>query len=212
MKVEMCESLFYSWLRHVKECQVVQTNWKISSQWRLRNKEIITGLMQASETLFHDRYGYRIYKKNTSLPQLLKQAEIDVVGISIHNDGIRMYAVDVAFHENGLNYGSREKTVSNIIKKMLRTAMCLYGYFDVKKAGIVFASPKINMSVIHDFTPCLADINTLLRDHDLEFDVRLLANNEFENAVLKPILIASKGISDSSELFLRSYQLCRMFP
>ena len=30
MKIEMGESLFYSWLRHVKECQIVQTNWKVS--------------------------------------------------------------------------------------------------------------------------------------------------------------------------------------
>ena len=28
MKIEMGESLFYSWLRHVKDCQIVQTNWK----------------------------------------------------------------------------------------------------------------------------------------------------------------------------------------
>lgn len=27
MKIEMGESLFYSWLRHVKECQIVQTSW-----------------------------------------------------------------------------------------------------------------------------------------------------------------------------------------
>lgn len=32
MKIEMGESLFYSWLRHVKECQIVQTNWKVSAE------------------------------------------------------------------------------------------------------------------------------------------------------------------------------------
>jgi len=30
MKIEMGESLLYSWLRHVKECQIAQTNWKVS--------------------------------------------------------------------------------------------------------------------------------------------------------------------------------------
>jgi len=211
MKVEMGESLFYSWLRHVKECQVVQTNWKASSQWQLRHQKACEDLMLASEEFFHDKYGYRIYKKNNSLPQLLKQGEIDVLGIAIQNDGYRIHAVDVAFHEGGLNYGNREKTVANIIKKCLRTAMCLYGYFNVKEGEIIFASPKIHICSIDDLTPCLADIHTLLNDHGLSFTVRLLANGEFEDAVLKPILIASKGISDSSELFLRSYQLWRMF-
>ena len=39
MKIEMGESLFYSWLRHVKECQLVQTNWKVSPKWTLRHEE-----------------------------------------------------------------------------------------------------------------------------------------------------------------------------
>ena len=37
MKLEMGESLFYSWLRHVKGCQIVQTNWKISSSWQRKH-------------------------------------------------------------------------------------------------------------------------------------------------------------------------------
>ena len=41
MKIEMGESLFYSWLRHVKECQIVQTNWKVSSQWQLSNADAL---------------------------------------------------------------------------------------------------------------------------------------------------------------------------
>ena len=29
MKIEIGESLIYSWLRHEKQCQLVQTNWKV---------------------------------------------------------------------------------------------------------------------------------------------------------------------------------------
>ena len=35
MKIEMGESLIYSWLRHEKQCQLAQTNWKSSSYWEL---------------------------------------------------------------------------------------------------------------------------------------------------------------------------------
>lgn len=37
MKIEIGESLILSWLKHVKECQVVQTNWKASYKWELKN-------------------------------------------------------------------------------------------------------------------------------------------------------------------------------
>lgn len=33
MEIEIGESLPYSWLRHVKECQIVQINWKVSPKW-----------------------------------------------------------------------------------------------------------------------------------------------------------------------------------
>jgi hypothetical protein len=33
MKIEMGESLILSWLKHVKRCQIVQTNWKVSKAW-----------------------------------------------------------------------------------------------------------------------------------------------------------------------------------
>ena len=46
MKIEMGESLFYSWLRHVKECQLVQTNWKVSPKWTLRHEEELERLMK----------------------------------------------------------------------------------------------------------------------------------------------------------------------
>ena len=46
MKIEMGESLFYSWLRHVKECHLVQMNWKVSSQWDLLHEQELEKLEQ----------------------------------------------------------------------------------------------------------------------------------------------------------------------
>ena len=33
MKIDIGESLVYSYLRHVKNCTIVQTNWKPSGNW-----------------------------------------------------------------------------------------------------------------------------------------------------------------------------------
>ena len=30
MKIEICEQMVQSWLQHYKQCEIVQTNWKIS--------------------------------------------------------------------------------------------------------------------------------------------------------------------------------------
>ena len=49
MKIEMGESLFYSWLRHVKECQIVQTNWMTSSQWQLSNEDRLEEIMARTD-------------------------------------------------------------------------------------------------------------------------------------------------------------------
>ena len=210
MKIEMGESLLYSWLRHVKECQVVQTNWKASPQWELKNREDISSLIEFSKDSFSKQLQYEIYK-DISLEQFLMQAEIDVLGISSDKDGYKVYAIDVAFHEAGLNYGSREETVSRVVKKCLRSAACLIGYFDQYDGEIIFASPKINNAVIADMIPAIELANKVLRECKINFDVRIIANEDFESKIMSPILIASEGISDTSELFLRSYQMYKMF-
>lgn len=211
MKIEMGESLFYSWLRHVKACQIVQTNWKVSPQWPLQHEEELAELLSATDNLFSTKYGYKVFKKNTSLSQIIQQGECDAVGLSIANGRVSTYAVDVAFHEAGLNYGSKETTICKIIAKSVRTTMCLYGYFDAKDAEIVFASPKIYPAVFNGVAPCVDDLNTLLREKGFKGEVRIIANDEFNSEVLDPILAMSGGVADTSELFLRSYQMLQMF-
>lgn len=210
MKLEMGESLFYSWLRHVKKCQVVQTNWKPSPAWQLYREEELKCFMDITDGHFHSKYGYGVYKNN-SLSQLLLQAEVDVLGISMSDNEIKVFAIDVAFHEGGLNYGDRKETVMRVIKKFIRTTLCLIGYFGITKGEIIFASPKINATIISDLEPCFSDLNALLSASNYQFKTRIIANQDFNELVLSPIMAASKGVSDTSELFMRGYQLIKMF-
>ncbi|MBQ7736426.1 MAG: hypothetical protein IJT62_01160 [Oscillospiraceae bacterium] len=211
MKIEMGESLFYSWLRHVKECQIVQTNWTTSSQWQLNHEDRLEEIMSTTDRFFTEQYGYSIYKKTSSLSQLLQQAECDAIGIEVQGGTNKIYAVDVAFHEAGLNYGTREATIKKIIAKSLRTAMCIYGYLDAREAEIIFASPKIHKSVLDGVAPCLADMQRIMDDLGFRFLFRIIANDDFRDKVLVPILKASNGVADTNELFIRSYQMMQMF-
>ena len=211
MKIEMGESLFYSWLRHVKQCQIVQMNWKASSQWELYHAEEIECLLHLIEEHFEKQCQYKIFKKNTSLSQIMRQAESDVLGIRIDRDKNSFYAVDVAFHESGLNYGTRSETVMKVISKIVRTAFCFYGYFDAPAGEIVFASPKINKAILSDLVPCIAYLNKIFGEKGFEFNFNIICNDGFNKDVLQPILLASENVADTSELFMRSYQMYAMF-
>lgn len=39
MKIEIAESMVYSWLRKVRNCRLVQTNWKPAHEWPLFHVE-----------------------------------------------------------------------------------------------------------------------------------------------------------------------------
>ena len=58
--------------------------------------------------------------------------------------------------------------------------------------------------------PKFEELNALFSSMGLRFTTRLIANKEFNGKVLEPILLAGGGISDTSELFLRSYQMYNM--
>ena len=116
MKIEMGESLILSWLKPIKKCQIVQTNWKVSKTWEtFKTKEVNDFYHLAKE-----KFGEDIFKKN-SQSQLIQQAEIDAVGVAYLKDNTStIYAVDIAYHESGLNYGSAKETVNKITKKITR--------------------------------------------------------------------------------------------
>ena len=45
----------------------------------------------------------------------------------------------------------------------------------------------------------------------IKANIALIANNDFYNDILDPINHVSESLSDTSELFLRSIQLVKMF-
>lgn len=211
VKIEIGESLLVSWLKHVKECQLVQTNWKTSSMWDLQNKNDLDLLMSHSASSCSEILGYNIYKNTSSLDQLLTQAEIDILGVNFSKNENSIYAIDVAFHEAGLNYGSKDETVARVIKKIIRTAMCIHGYFYSKNAQIIFASPKINPATYEDLQKSIHTINKILSHSNMDYDIRIIANNDFNEKILSPVLKMIDDVTDTSELFMRSLQLYNMF-
>ncbi|SHK64090.1 hypothetical protein [Xylanibacter ruminicola] len=209
MKIEIGESLIYSWLRHVKECQIVQTNWKVSSKWSEQSTNANwQKIYEELADLYIDELD--VFGKNTNIGQLIKQTECDAIGISMGEEQ-KVYAVEVAYHEGGLGYGSPKKNASKIIAKFFRIAVCLNIYFGCTDAEIIFASPIIKKNSLDIIEPCIEKLQNFMKDHNFDFSFHILANDDFKTQLLDYVLLDSSNIKDSNELFVRSYQLWKMF-
>lgn len=205
MKIEIGESLFYSWLRHIKNCRIVQTNWKTSSSWKIYHEEELEKLYNAALIEFSDCL---IKKDKIPLGQFLKQAEIDVIGKSENNE---FYVIDVAFHKNTCNYsGNGNSNEKNITKKLIRAAFCLYGYFDTKKGFIIFATPKFGKTSLDRTQQCITKVKEFFSNNGFKFNVECICNEDFNSKVVIPVTEKCNDNSDTAELFMRAYDLCTL--
>jgi hypothetical protein len=210
MKIEMGESLLYSWLRHKKKCQVVQTNWTPVGEPRENESKSLEKIWESTEDFFKECSIYDDDKEH-NFSKFLKQAEIDVVGICLKEGDMKGYAVEVAFHEHGLNYGNVKETVAKVINKSIRSAICMRGYFGINKGEVIFASPKIDPKYCRELEQHIKKLNEIFQENRFGFTAEIIANDDFEKKILKPTLDIENGGSDTSELFMRGYKLAMMF-
>lgn len=204
MKIEIGESLIYSWLRHCCNCQICQTNWKTSQKWNTDkdNLDECQKLMDESSKAFGS-----VFKQTKNIEQLVKQCEIDVLGTNIFNNSI--FAVDIAYHSAGLGY---KDPINVITKKILRTVFALKLYFpQMADYNIYFISPIANTSLNNQLDARVEKIINFLKEKGLNFNVELFLNDKFKIDILNPIMKISNDVADMSELFLRSHQLISLF-
>lgn len=203
MKLEIGESLCYSYLRHVKHCWLVQTNWKPSEHWAARKSDAELEAMFLDMKRKFDADG-KVFKQTNNAAQLTKQGEIDVIGIDLQGD---VHALDVAFHEYGLNYTGG--TADIVLKKLLRAYMLLHAYAPFGQNGqkfhIYFVSPKVNPSVQ---TP-LDAIFARLQSEYPQAEWRLITNHAFAD-LMRDTLQKSAAVADTSELFVRAAKLLNL--
>ena len=216
MKIEVGESLVYSWLRHVGKFQVVQTNWKSSPGWSISNKADIVTMFDELKKHF----GNELFKGTVDVDQFLQQGECDLFATRIEK-GVPYYAVsEVAFHSGRLKYGSKNETIMKVTAKCVRAAFCLLGYFDSKNGEIFFASPfvsagkgiKTASSIKSIIDSNLVFLENYFKAKGFSFSFRLICNDDFEDEILAPTLKAIESAEDTAELFARSVKMLEMFP
>ena len=202
MKIEVGESLCYSYLRHVKQCLIVQTNWKASDHWdRQIPDEKLEGMFQSMRQRF-DVSG-QVFRGTQNSAQFMRQGEIDVIGIDQMGD---VHAMDVAFHESGLNY--TVGVANNVLKKMLRTYLLLNGYLrTARKFHVYFLSPKVNR---RDQQTLENIFVTLRGEYPSEVAEWHLIMNDGFGTMMSETLAKADTVADTSELFIRSSKLLNL--
>ena len=200
MKIEIGESVCYSFLRHVKQCWLVQANWKASENWAKRDDVDLERIFDCMKERF-DPDG-SVFKGTRSCNQFLKQGEIDVVGVEL--DG-SVHAMEVAYHEAGLNYTGG--VANRVLKKLLRTMLILDAYHpESTKKHIYFVSPKVHRGA----QVPLEDTFNQLRTAYPTIKWHLITNEKFANELLSPTLEKAAAVADTSELFVRSVKLLEL--
>ena len=203
-----------SYLKHEKKCVIYQTNWKISSRWKKCNEEKLA-------TIFEKISGAEAFRgilKKSKLDQFLKQAEIDALGIDQTG---KIYAIDIAYHEEGLRYGSTEEAKARIMKKFVRSYLAVLRYFsssfsgppsEEKRCEIIFASPKVvgerDESIREYFNELKALLEAELKEDKVV--LKYISNDEFKEQILDPTIKAGEEDADTNELFLRSHKLLNL--
>jgi hypothetical protein len=203
MKIDIGESLVYSYLRHVRNCYLVQINWKPSGNWVPDQLRVEMAIREFERIQHHPAF-IEIFK--TGFENTLKQTEIDVLG-SDSDDTV--YAVNVAFHELGINFGARTDTRNRVIKNLLRAYLAMLAFFPGKKHRLIFCSPK----VLPNTEEILRDYFKIL-ENDFENEQNrfiYLSNEEFRDKVMMETLDCIQEEFDTSELFLRSFKLLTVY-
>jgi hypothetical protein len=198
MKIEIGESLCYSYLRHVKGCWLVQTNWKASEHWTKckTDAELETMFLEMRQRF---DLGGNVFKQTATVNQFMQQGEIDVMGIDQHGG---VHVMDVAFHEASLNYGGG--VANRVLKKLLRAFVLLSAYHPQQSPlHIYFVSPKVHRSV----QSALENVYAALREQYPEANWHLITNENFHDQILQPTLAKGDSVADTAELFVRAAKL-----
>jgi hypothetical protein len=205
MKIEIAESLVYSYLKHSEGCRIVQTNWKTSGKWIVTEYETERA-RELFQKISTSEYFSGIFK-NSSFDQLIKQAEIDVLGINTAEETV--YGIDVAFHSAGLNYGSKTETAFRIIKKIFRTIFIMQSYFDEnEKFNSYFITPKVNPATKVIIEDLMIKAKEVINDENITID--FISNEQFYSEIVDSLLENIDEEHDTTELFSRAIKLMKL--
>ena len=217
--MEFGELIVKSYLKNIKKCEMVETNWKLLKEYKkdIIQNQNVKNLIEIVKENFRgidlkNNEGDIIAFDNSDIlkndscekfisNRLLNQVEFDVVGYS-KEEGYLLN--EVAMHTGGLNYGSKIDNVEHVKTKILKMIVVFMGYFKGKKGEINFWAVKSaieeEQKKIDEFIEALN--STLEKSEMSNIKVKMITDDEFCEIYEKVKKSVDKRSANEFERFL----------
>lgn len=199
------ESLIFSYLKHIKKCKIIQTNWVPKTKDWNEDYYIAHELFRISKNYFKNKYRVSIFD-DIVFDKDKVIAPIDAFGISFNRDYTQnIYAVIFELNEE-----DKKINIKDILEKIFIVAIYFASYFNKINGNIMLMYPHLDYETIKEIGIYYSDIKEIFRQVSLSFEVNILINEEFQEKVVKKLEKECFNIDeDEEEVYLKSLKLQR---
>lgn len=178
------ESLVFSYLKHIKKCKIIQTNWVPKTKDWDEEYDKAKELIRISKNYFKNKYRINIFKNISLDDDIIKlYNNIDAFGITFNKD----YTQDIYGVMCELNESYNKVNIENVLEKIFIISTYLVSYFNRINGNIIIMCSKLNDKIIREIGTYYFDIKEIFRQVNLSFEVSILINEKFQEEVISKL-------------------------
>ena len=189
------ESLVFSYLRHIKKCKIIQTNWVPKTKDWDEEYDKALELIRISKNYFKNKYRIDIFSKISSDDDIFKLYNIDAFGIAFNKD----YTQDIYGVTCKLNENYQKVTIENILEEIFILSIYFVSYFNKVNGNLIIMCPKLNDEIIREIGIYYFDIKEIFRQVNLSFEVSILINEKFKEEVINRLEKIAFDVDETEE-------------
>jgi len=194
------ESLIFSYLKHIKKCKIVQSNWiPTAKSWNV-NTNKADELIRISKNYFKNKYRISIFNNIDSYKDLVPNNVVGF-GITFNDDYTQdIYGVIGEFKQN-----YDDISIEEILEKIFYISINFINYFNKASGNIIFMCPNLNYDTIEKLGLYYFDIKEIFRQLNISLEVSILLNEQFKEEVLRNLEKICLKIDESEdEIYLKN--------
>ncbi len=177
------KSMVFSYLRHIKKCKIIQTEWFPSTEsWNIHSRKG-EELLRIAKNYFRNKYRIALFEDIMTLNDLNKNDIIDAFGISFNEDYTeKIYGVSSYIYRE-----YDELNVKYVLEKIFLMAIYFISCFNKIEGNIIFLCSCADFELIKKLASFYEDIKEVFVQIKCEFEVNVYLNEQFNEEVLEKV-------------------------
>ncbi|MTI69244.1 MAG: hypothetical protein FH751_03170 [Firmicutes bacterium] len=203
MDIEVSKSLLVEWLKEIKQCNLINKDFKVSTEMSSYYDSIAEIIYSKIVNEFEELGVTHL--KDYNYNKLIEKKETDIVGMEISVDKVEnKYFLDCHFNNE------KEVTATKVLESMLSSVLIIYSKFGSHKGNIIFATP--NLKEVDKVIKGINIIKNIVNDYlpNNGFKLKIFANEKFDKLILQKVIEKNKELSDI-EIALESSRLVTVY-